>query len=143
MIFDQPPAELPVATLRTRALETRLWLEVRGWLASKWRWLRPRSIPVAVAFVGMLGVLASASYLRDLAHRQPEQPSVRVRAMAARPADQVGRIKIETGPAGAGLFLDGKPWVLVANHGGEPKLIKLEPGIYKVVLQPAQPVGDR
>lgn len=135
MIFDQPPAELPVATLRTRALETRLWLEVRGWLASKWRWLRPRSIPVAAAFAGMLGVLASASYLRELAHRQPEQLSVHVRAMAPRPADHAGRIKIETRPSGAGMFLDGKPWLLVANHGGEPKLIKLEPGIYKVELQ--------
>lgn len=73
MIFDQPPADLPVATLRPRETGAQLLLDVRGWLLSKWRWLRPRSIPVAVAFAGMLGVLASANYLRELAHRPPEQ----------------------------------------------------------------------
>jgi hypothetical protein len=71
MIFDQPPAELPVATLRPRETGAQLLLDLRGWIASKWRWLRPRSIPVAVAFAGMLGVLASASYLRELAHQPP------------------------------------------------------------------------
>lgn len=73
MIFDQPPAELPVATLRPRESGAQLLLDVRGWLLSKWRWLRPRSIPVAVAFAGMLGVLASANYLRELAHQPPAQ----------------------------------------------------------------------
>ena len=74
MIFDQPPAELPVATLRPRDSGAQLLLDARGWLAARWQWLRPRAIPVAVAFVGMLGVLVSASYLRDPAHRPPEQP---------------------------------------------------------------------
>jgi hypothetical protein len=73
MIFDQPPAELPVATLRPQETGARLLLDARSWLASKWRWLRPRSIPVAVAFVGMLAVLTSASYLRELATQPPEQ----------------------------------------------------------------------
>jgi hypothetical protein len=73
MIFDQPPAELPVATLRPRDSGAQLVLDARGWLATRWQWLRPRAIPVAVAFAGMLCVLVSASYLRDLAHRPPEQ----------------------------------------------------------------------
>lgn len=73
MIFDQPPAELPVATLRPRDSASQLLLDARGWLAARWQWLRPRAIPVAVAFAGMIGVLVSASYLRDLAHQPPEQ----------------------------------------------------------------------
>jgi hypothetical protein len=73
MLFDQPPAELPVATLRPRESGAQLLLDVRGWLAARWRWLRPRAIPVAVAFAGMLGVLASARYLRELAHQPPQQ----------------------------------------------------------------------
>ena len=78
MIFDHPPAELPVATLRPRELGPQLLLDAREWVAAKWAWLRPRSIPVAVAFAGMLGVLASASYLRDFARQTPEQLEVRV-----------------------------------------------------------------
>ena len=73
MIFDQPPAELPVATLRPRDSASQLLLDARGWLAARWQWLRPRAIPVAVAFAGMIGVLVSASYLRDLAHNPPER----------------------------------------------------------------------
>jgi hypothetical protein len=90
MIFDQPPAELPVATLRPRDSASQLLLDARGWLAARWQWLRPRAIPVAVAFAGMIGVLVAASYLRDLAHNPPErgdQPPapVLVRAHGAGP----------------------------------------------------------
>jgi hypothetical protein len=73
MIFDQPPAELPVATLRPRETGEQLLLDARRWLAARWRWLKPRWIPVAAAFAGMLAVLASAAYLRDLAHQPPER----------------------------------------------------------------------
>jgi hypothetical protein len=102
MIFDQPPAELPVATLRPRETGAQLLLDVRGWLVSKWRWLRPRSIPVAVAFAGMLGVLASASYLRELAH-QPPPPGEQLPApvLAASPGDEPARLRAETHTGGA------------------------------------------
>jgi len=73
MIFDQPPAELPAATLRPRDWGGQILLDARRWLAARWRWLRPRWIPVLVAFAGMLAVLASARYLGDLASQPPEQ----------------------------------------------------------------------
>lgn len=95
MIFDQPPAELPVATLRPRDSGEQLLLAVRGWLASKWRWLRPRAIPVAVAFAGMLAVLASASYLRELAHQPPQQLAAEMLVAEASGADPATAAAVE------------------------------------------------
>jgi hypothetical protein len=94
MIFDQPPAELPVATLRPRDGASQLLLDARGWLAARWQWLRPRAIPVVVAVAGMIGVLVSASYLRDLAHNPPERGEqlpapVLVRAHGAGPVEKL------------------------------------------------------
>lgn len=101
MIFDQPPAELPVATLRSRDPGFRLLLDVRRWLVSRWRWLRPRAIPVTVAFAGMLGVLASARYLRELAHRTPDRlPTAVLTTSAPHAGDTTGRIRIVAVPGG-------------------------------------------
>lgn len=66
MIFDQGPSELPVATLRPR--EPRAWATVLArdlgaWIAARWHWLRPRTVPVLVAAMGMFWVLAAANYL--------------------------------------------------------------------------------
>lgn len=109
MIFDQPPAELPVATLRPQETGARLLLDVRGWLASKWRWLRPRSIPVAVAFVGMLAVLTSASYLRELATQPPEQLPSQV-LMTWRAGGPIAKLPVQTAaPAAAPTYVDPYP----------------------------------
>lgn len=105
MIFDQPPAELPVATLRPQETGARLLLDVRGWLASKWRWLRPRSIPVAVAFVGMLAVLTSASYLRELATQPPEQLPSQVLA-TWRADGPIAKLRVETVAPSAGTHAE-------------------------------------
>jgi hypothetical protein len=99
MIFDQPPAELPVATLRPRDTAAQLLLDLRGWLDSKWRWLKPRSIPVAVAFAGMLGVLASAAYLREF--RPPEQPRAPVLTTSGA-GDQAARLRSDVDSPAAG-----------------------------------------
>jgi hypothetical protein len=144
MIFDQPPAELPVATLRPRELETRLWLDLRGWLASKWRWFRPRAIPVAVAFAGLLGLYGAASYFGDLTQRWPDVSDVGPSCAAPQRSllnVRATRVKVETRPAGAGTFVDGKPLqrLTVENHGGAAKQIAVPPGVYQVKLEPAQP----
>ena len=76
MIFDQPPAELPVATVVPRDGKSRLRADMFAWLSAKWRWFKPRTVPMIVAFVGMLGVIGSANYLRNYARRAPDQLTV-------------------------------------------------------------------
>jgi len=59
-------AEFPVATARPREPRARLIAlvgELERWLAARWQWLRPRSVPCAVAALGMIAVLAAANYL--------------------------------------------------------------------------------
>lgn len=73
MIFDQPPAELPVATLVPKDRGTQLAADLRAWFAARWRWFRPRTIPMIVAFAGMLAVIGAATWLRNYARRAPEQ----------------------------------------------------------------------
>jgi hypothetical protein len=70
--FDHGPAEFPVATLRPRNASARMTALVGAleqWLAARWQWFRPRTLPCAVACLGMLAVMASADYL---AHYQAE-----------------------------------------------------------------------
>ncbi len=139
MIFDQPPAELPVATLRPRDTGSQLLLDVRGWFAARWRWLRPRTIPVTVAFAGMLGVLASASYLRELAHRTPEQlPAAVLSTSTSHAGDPMGHIRIVTVPGGAGAYV-AKPLTpaIPASACGDPAPVKIEPGVYRIKIEPA------
>ena len=66
VIFDHGPAEFPVARVRPRGAGSRALVmmgDLQLWLAARWSWLRPRTIPVLVAVAGMLFVLMSADYL--------------------------------------------------------------------------------
>jgi hypothetical protein len=63
-------APLPTAVLVGGATTAQAFVGgVRGWLASRAAWLRPRAIPMVVAFAGMLGVLASVNYLSSMSPR--------------------------------------------------------------------------
>jgi hypothetical protein len=67
VLFD-PPRELPTATV---VVEPRTFGELlRGgialWFSERWRWIRPRTIPMAVALVGLLGVVRAVDYLTHL-----------------------------------------------------------------------------
>jgi hypothetical protein len=71
VIFDRR-GELPTATLvpRERGARVQALLgELRGWLAGRWSWLRPRTLPMLVATASMFAVLQSADYLAH--HGQP------------------------------------------------------------------------
>ena len=67
MLFDQAPLELPVATVLPRPGLPAAVAGLRRWLHMRWRWLRPRTVPVLVAFAGMIAVLASARGLSRIA----------------------------------------------------------------------------
>ena len=88
MLFDQK-AELPVATVRRApgSAVDSVTSDLRHWLAARWQWFRPRTIPVTVAFAGMLGVLHAVSYLST-----PPPHSVASAAMSG------------------AIFVDGKPY---------------------------------
>ncbi len=70
MLFDGYPAELPTATLLSDSHEARhrvIGGHLRHWLTDRWVWLRPRTVPMIVAFLGMLAVLGSTKYLSTYA----------------------------------------------------------------------------
>ncbi|MBL0221040.1 MAG: hypothetical protein IPQ07_45135 [Myxococcales bacterium] len=65
MLFDKG-RELPVATLRRapHSVFARMLGELQQWLAARWSWFLPRTLPVAVAIVGLFAVLGAVDYLR-------------------------------------------------------------------------------
>lgn len=76
MIFDQPPGELPIATVRPRASRAHAKViagDIERWFGARWTWLRPRTIPVIAAFIGMLAVIGAGRYLSRLAQQRPDR----------------------------------------------------------------------
>ena len=76
MIFDQPPGELPIATVRPRASRARVKVlagDLERWFGARWQWFRPRTVPVIAAFIGMLAVLGAGRYLSRLAQQRPDR----------------------------------------------------------------------
>ncbi|HEX7836885.1 MAG TPA: hypothetical protein VF469_05450 [Kofleriaceae bacterium] len=70
MLFDGLPAELPTAMLLPGASHARhrvIGGRLRHWLDDRWAWLRPRTVPLIVALVGMIAVLGSTKYLSTYA----------------------------------------------------------------------------
>ena len=75
VLFDQRPAEFPVATVVPRGMRRRALVlagALRRWLGARWDWFRPRTVPVIAAGFGMLFVLALSDYLAH-AHGQALQ----------------------------------------------------------------------
>ncbi len=74
VLFDVEPSELPVATIVPRQQNrfAGALAALEGWFTSRLRWLRPRVIPVAVAFIGMMLVLASMKHLAEIASGNPQ-----------------------------------------------------------------------
>lgn len=87
IVFDRGPWEFPIATVRARAPGARLaammW-DLQRWLAARWAWLRPRSVPVLVAAVASVLVMLSAD---ALSHDRGSQ----VRPHADQVTVQIGR----------------------------------------------------
>jgi hypothetical protein len=78
VLFDQRFAEFPVATTVPRAPRARaiaLAADLRRWLAARWQWFKPRTVPCAVAMLGMIAVLAFSNYLTNLEDSSAPQTS--------------------------------------------------------------------
>lgn len=65
MLFDGLRAELPKATLRptSQARHRVIGGELTQWLACRWAWLRPRTVPMLAALIGLLAVIGATKYL--------------------------------------------------------------------------------
>ncbi len=74
LLHHHGPYELPSATLHRGTLGGAL----HRWLDVQWAWLRPRSIPVIVALIGLVGVMAATNYLTNFAHASRVDDSLRV-----------------------------------------------------------------
>jgi hypothetical protein len=65
-LFDGFPADLPRATLRPTTSQARhhaISGLLTEWLAGRWAWLRPRTVPLIAALVGLLAVMGATKYL--------------------------------------------------------------------------------
>jgi hypothetical protein len=86
VLFDHRFAEFPVAATVPRAPRARaiaLEADLHRWLATRWQWLKPRTVPCAVAALGMIAVLAFSNYLTNLDDGQSSQTTVDVPSLSA------------------------------------------------------------
>jgi hypothetical protein len=116
MLFDGVPAELPTAMLLPGGCHARHRLiggHLRHWLDDRWTWLRPRTVPMIVAFVGMLAVLGSTRYLSTFA--------------------------MSAAPHSAGISDDraAPRWSASRSHAGSPghiRIVPVRPGSHDVTI---------
>jgi hypothetical protein len=113
---------------------------MRRWIMSRWRWLRPRAIPVTVAFAGMLGVLAATSYLRELAHRPPEHlPAAVLATSTSHAGDAMGRIRVVAIPGGGTAVARPLTAATITSPRNEVVVLKIEPGVYRIQIEHVAP----
>jgi hypothetical protein len=113
MLFDGLPAELPTATLRAGAAHARhrvISSHLSHWLVDRWAWLRPRTVPLIAAFVGMLAVLGATKYLSAYARGDDQRsaviyvdrPSTRWLLKGAAPSTEISPDQIHIAPVRPG-----------------------------------------
>jgi hypothetical protein len=59
-------ADLPQAIVIPREGRARLTADTRRWASARWSWLRPRTLPMLVAFTGLVAIVASGRYLSNM-----------------------------------------------------------------------------
>jgi hypothetical protein len=77
VLFDPVPVEFPVATMRPREPRARLTAalsDLRHWIARRWQWLRPRTVPTLFAGFGLIWVCVLADYLAHAHHVSEAAP---------------------------------------------------------------------
>jgi hypothetical protein len=88
MLFDGPPSELPIATLRptVRGRRRRFAVELERWLAVRRAWLRPRAVPLLVAFASLFATLGSIKAIAIWTNGEPLALSMRARMTSTQPS---------------------------------------------------------
>jgi hypothetical protein len=89
-----PQAQLPTATLAGRGAR----YEFGSWVRDKLAWVKPRTIPLVVAFVGLIAGLAAVQHLSS-----PEGWSTAVIQLDQAPRSS---IEVRVGPPGATVHVD-------------------------------------
>ena len=105
MLFDGPPAELPIATISTpgpiRPAGTarlppiwghQLWLgDLDRWLTERYRWIAARTIPLIVAVVSLFAILGAVKYAGLYARTSQLSLGVHARVADTAPAEATAR----------------------------------------------------
>jgi hypothetical protein len=88
MLFDGPPAELPIATLMPTSLpaQGRLLLgNLDRWFARRWAWIAPRALPLVFAVIGLFAILTAVKYAGQWARADRMSLGVHTRSSSAPP----------------------------------------------------------
>ena len=65
-IWHHEATEFPIAIVRPRDLRARVLSmlgDLQRWLAMRWAWFKPRTLPLVVTAIGMTLVFAAADYV--------------------------------------------------------------------------------
>lgn len=102
MLFDGPPAELPIATLMPGSVPAPRHLRgaMLRWLGDRARWIAPRTIPLTVAALGLVGMLSAAKYAGEWARCENLELGVHTRSSISAPRVIEGSAEIVIRPLG-------------------------------------------
>lgn len=96
MMFDGPGAKLPIARLMSTGPRRRvLVVEIARWLSLSRAWLRPRTVPLLAAMVGLLITVGAMKYAVVCGHRHRLELARRAHQAAAHHARHGQRASIQ------------------------------------------------
>jgi hypothetical protein len=102
MLFDGPPAELPIATLLPAPRPGRRRLiraDLDRWIALRWAWVLPRAIPLVVAIAGLFGTLGAVKYAGQWAQSDRLTLEVHTRLVEIAPLELRATVQDRREPA--------------------------------------------
>lgn len=94
MLFDGPRTTLPTATLLASGAQTRRRMDFARWLSLRWDWVRPRTVPLIAAFLGLLLTLGAVKYTALLAYDEGHVQRPRAAPVLTVPSDPAPRARV-------------------------------------------------
>jgi hypothetical protein len=102
VLFDGPRTKLPVATLLASGAQTRRRMDLARWLSLRWDWVRPRTVPLIAAFLGLLLTLGAVKYTALLAYDHNSAPRPRAAPVLTVPGDPAALTRLHQVHQGQG-----------------------------------------